>query len=185
MCEVHPLPAGGETQVKLLKGLLVGGVVVSATQLFAPQVSAQQAAVEASTASEISLLKARLKQLEHRVENQARKEKQIEAEAQASPRMPATKPGPLACDPCPAGKICYKGVTLTFGGWIDLAAISRSRNIASDTGSVYSSIPFAQARNFKTGEARFSARQSRFSLLAEGDAAADTHLAGYGEIDFE
>jgi len=41
--------------------------------------------------------------------------------------------------------------------WIDLAAIYRSRNLASDTGSIYSFIPFRQAKNFNTQEARFSA----------------------------
>src|SRR5207247_8423234 len=81
--------------------------------------------------------------------------------------------------------ICFKGVTLTPGGWIDLAGIYRTRNLASDTGSVYAFIPFRQAKNFNAQEARFSARQTRFSLLAEGDAGANTHLAGYGEIDFE
>src|SRR5258708_6636399 len=93
--------------------------------------------------------------------------------------------GPSAFDPCPEGKVCYKGITLTFGGWIDLAGIYRSRNIASDTGSVYSAIPYPQAKNYGTSEARFSARQTRFSLLAEGDVGSDTHIAGYGEVDFE
>src|SRR5260221_1321047 len=139
---------------------------------------------EADTSSEIRLLKVKLKQLEQRVEDQGRKEKQIEAQANAA-MPPAYKASPSASDPCPAGKVCYKGITLTFGGWVDLTGIYRTRNLASDTGSVYNFIPFPQAKNFNTQEARFSARQSRFSLLAEGDAGADTHLAGFGEIDFE
>jgi hypothetical protein len=176
--------------VKLLKGVVVGGVVISVSQLFvqqsfAQQVLAQQAPAEAGTASEIRLLKAKLKQLEQRVENQGRKEKEMEAQAKAAARMPmAAKAVPSAFDPCPAGKVCYKGITLTFGGWIDLTGIYRTRNLASDTGSVYNFIPFPQAKNFNTPESRFSARQTRFSVLAEGDAL-DTHIAGYGEIDFE
>jgi hypothetical protein len=169
--------------VKLLKGILVGGVLISAGQMFAQQVFAQQAVAEADTSSEIRLLKAKLKQLEQRVEDQGRKEKQIEAQANAA-MPPAYKASPSAFDPCPAGKVCYKGITLTFGGWVDLTGIYRTRNLASDTGSVYNFIPFPQAKNFNTPEARFSARQTRFSVLAEGDAL-DTHIAGYGEIDFE
>jgi hypothetical protein len=92
---------------------------------------------------------------------------------------------PSAFDPCPDGKVCYNGVTLTFGGWVDLTGIYRTRNLASDTWSVYNFIPFAQSKNFDTPESRFSARQSRFSVLAEGNADPDTHIAGYGEIDFE
>jgi hypothetical protein len=162
--------------VKLLKGIVVGSVLIWAGQAFAAE----------DATSEIGLLKTRLKQLEQRVEDQGRKEKAYEAQAKAIINAPpAYKAAPSAFDPCPAGKVCYKDVTLTFGGWVDLTGIYRSRNLASDTGSVYNAIPFAQAKNFGTQEARFSARQSRFSVLAEGDAGADTHLAGYGEIDFE
>jgi hypothetical protein len=166
--------------VKILKGILLGSVLISTNQTLAPKAFAEE-----DTTSEIRLLKAKLKQLEQRVENQGRKEREYEAQARAIMKGPPPTKAASAFDPCPSAKVCYKGVTLTFGGWIDLAGIYRNRNLASDTGSVYSFIPFRQARNFNTQEARFSARQSRFSLLAEADAWADTHLAGYGEIDFE
>ena len=184
-CDVRvSLSPGREVLVKLLKGILVGGVLISTGQIFAQQVFAQQAVAETDTSSEIRLLKAKLKQLELRVEDQGRKEKQIEAQANAA-MPPAYKASPSAFDPCPAGKVCYKGITLTFGGWVDLTGIYRTRNLASDTGSVYNFIPYPQAKNFNTPESRFSARQTRFSVLAEGDPFADTHIAGYGEIDFE
>jgi hypothetical protein len=167
-------------------GMIAGSIVISASQALLQPALAQQGVAQEDTSSELRLLKARLRQLEQRVEKQDRREKQIEARANTSARIPVTTKATLAAfDPCPAGKVCYKGITLTFGGWLDLAGIYRSRNIASDTGSVYASIPFPQARNYNTKEARFSARQSRFSLLAEGDATANIHLAGYGEIDFE
>src|SRR5262249_53160805 len=129
----------------------------------------------------IRLLKAKLKQLEQRVDDQVRKEKQIEAQARAV--APAAFKAPLQV--CPDGKVCYKDVTLTFGAWVDLTGIYRTRNLASDTGSVYNFIPYPQAKNYYIPESRFSARQSRLSVLAEGNVGADTHLAGYGEIDFE
>jgi hypothetical protein len=160
--------------VRLLKYIVVGGVLISAGQVFAQE----------DTASEMRELKAKLKQLEQRMEEQGRIEKQLAAQAKVSgSTQVATKAAPF--DPCASGKICYKGITLTFGGWVDLTGIYRTRNLASDTGSVYNFIPFPQSRNFNIPESRFSARQSRFSVLAEGDAFADTHLAGYGEIDFE
>ena len=150
--------------MKILRGILLGSTVIWVGQAFAED-----------TSSEIRELQARLKQLEQRVENQRR----------STPVQAQAVKAPSAFDPCPAGKVCYKGVTLTFGGWVDLTGIYRSRNLASDTGSVYNFIPFAQSKNFNTQEARFSARQSRFSVLAEADAGESTHLAGYGEIDFE
>jgi hypothetical protein len=154
--------------VKQLKCIVaIAGVVAGTSQVVA----------EEDTASEIRALKAKLKMLEQRIDGQRRPDR---GEAKV-----AAKAAPSAFDPCPAGKVCYKGVTLTFGGWIDLTGIYRTRNLASDTGSIYNFIPFAQARNHNIPEARFSARQSRLSLLVEGDVSADTRLAGYGEIDFE
>src|SRR5215831_18289124 len=143
--------------------------------------SAGQAYAEDDPAAEIRALKAKLKQLEQRVDDQGRKERQIEAQARAVPVTAFKAPQ----EACPDGKVCYKGVTLTFGGWVDLTNIYRTRNLASDTGSVYNFIPFTQAKNYNTPESRFSARQTRFSVLAEGDVDPATHLAGYGEIDFE
>ena len=138
--------------MKLLKWALVGGVLVSGSQAFA----------EDDPATEIRSLKAKLKQLELRVDDQGRKERQIEkTQANAIGQVP---PLYKAQPACPYGKLCYKGVTLTFGGWVDLTDIYRTRNLASDTGSIYNSIPFAQSKNFFVPESRFSARQTRFSV---------------------
>ncbi len=163
--------------MKLIKGILLGIVVLSASQGIAK--------ADDDTATEIRLLKAQLKKLEQRVNAQGQKEAETRGKLAAVTTAGAYKAPPSVFDPCPAGKVCFKGITLTPGGWIDLAGIYRTRNLASDTGSVYAFIPFRQAKNFNAQEARFSARQTRFSLVAEGDAGANTHLAGYGEIDFE
>src|SRR4051794_3769515 len=85
-----------EVQVKILKGILIGGVLFSAGQAFAAE----------DTSSEIRALKTRLQQLEARIENQGRRE-QVAA-------RPAVKALPSVFDPCPEGKVCYKGLTLTF-----------------------------------------------------------------------
>jgi hypothetical protein len=173
--------------VRLIKCAVVAGMALSAGQVLPSSAFADD-----DTATEIKLLKAKLKELEQRVDDQGRKEKQLQAQTRAIANAPAIantpatyKAPPSAFDPCPDGKVCYKGVTLTFGGWVDLTGIYRTRNLASDTGSVYNFIPFGQSKNFDTPESRFSARQSRFSVLAEGNADPDTHIAGYGEIDFE
>ncbi|WP_245321631.1 hypothetical protein [Bradyrhizobium sp. LTSPM299] len=156
--------------MRVLTGILLGGILVAASPAWADD-----------DASDLRALKARLKQLEQRMDSQARKQ---EVQASKADAQIATK-APSAFDPCVSGKLCYKGVSLTFGGWIDLTGIYRSRNLASDTGSVFNFIPFPQSKNYNTGEQRFSARQTRFSVLAEADATANTHIAGFGEIDFE
>ena len=48
----------------------------------------------------------------------------------------------------------------------------------------FSGIPFPSTSTAHTSELRFSARQSRLSILAQGNADSDTHLAFYGEFDF-
>src|ERR1700678_504502 len=81
-------------------------------------------------------------------------------------------------------KIYYKGVTLTLGGFGALESVYRTRNETADIASSFSAIPFNNNSVGQTGEVRFSARQSRFTALAEGDPTADIHLGFYGEFDF-
>jgi hypothetical protein len=77
-----------------------------------------------------------------------------------------------------------KGITVNLGGFIEAAGIYRSRNLNSDMSSKFQSLPFGNSIGYYQDETRFSARQSRLSLLATGDASPTTHLAGYYEMDF-
>ena len=82
-------------------------------------------------------------------------------------------------------KIAFKGITITPGGYIEAAGIYRSRFQGDDIASNFA-IPFpGQSHPSHTAEGRFSARQSRVSLLAEGSPNKSTKLAGYVEVDFQ
>ena len=82
-------------------------------------------------------------------------------------------------------KFYFKGITLTPGGYLELAGIYRSRFQGDDIASSFN-IPFpSQSRQSRTSEGRFSARQSRVSLLAQGKPNPHTTLAMYGEFDFQ
>ncbi len=82
-------------------------------------------------------------------------------------------------------KIAFKGITITPGGFIEAAGIYRSRFQGDDIASSFA-IPFpGQSHPSHTAEGRFSARQSRVSLLAEGKPNDKTKLAGYVEVDFQ
>jgi hypothetical protein len=74
--------------------------------------------------------------------------------------------------------------TLTWGGFLAMESVYRSRSETADIGSSYSAIPFANQPTAHMSELRGTARQSRLSLLAQGDVDSDTHLAGYYEMDF-
>ena len=67
------LPPKWEADVRLLKFILAGGMLLSASQAFADD----------DPAAEIRALKAKLKQLEQRVDDQGKRERQIEAQARA------------------------------------------------------------------------------------------------------
>jgi hypothetical protein len=83
------------------------------------------------------------------------------------------------------GGIQLGGINLKLGGFIEAAGIYRTRNEVADVGSDYNNgIPFNISPLAHENETRFSARQSRLSLLATGDVSPATHLAAYYEMDF-
>jgi hypothetical protein len=82
-------------------------------------------------------------------------------------------------------KFYFKGITITPGGFLEAAGIYRSHFQGDDIASSFN-VPFpSQSHASRASEGRFSARQSRVSLLAQGDPNAHTRLSMYGEFDFQ
>jgi len=82
-------------------------------------------------------------------------------------------------------------LSFTLGGFIEAAGIYRSRNLESDMASNFSKLPLPGVAitgsfpgSYYQHEFRFSARQSRLSLLSKDDIGGDIHIAGYYEMDF-
>jgi hypothetical protein len=76
-------------------------------------------------------------------------------------------------------------LTLTFGGFTELATIYRNRNEVADVGSDFNGgIPYYDNPQSQVSEFRFSARQSRFSLLAQGEEFDGLKAEAYMETDF-
>jgi hypothetical protein len=76
-------------------------------------------------------------------------------------------------------------VTVTFGGFTELATIFRNRNEVADVGSNWNgSNPFPNTANAHTSEFRESARQSRLTILAQGPQDGNAVAEGYFEMDF-
>lgn len=99
----------------------------------------------------------------------------------ASPVLAETKPADTA-----DGGLTFnmKGITVNLGGFIEAAGIYRTRNLNSDMSSQFNKLPLSNQTGYYQDETRFSARQSRLSLLVKGDVDPTTHLAGYYEMDF-
>jgi len=80
--------------------------------------------------------------------------------------------------------IPYKGIKITPGGFIELAGIYRQHFQGNDISSSWA-IPLANSHNYYTGESRLTARQSRFSLLAQGKPSEHVTLSLYTELDLQ
>jgi hypothetical protein len=138
-----------------------------------------------STAQEIRELKARLMALEKRLDKQQHSQEQTQAEVQrvvAHGPLPTTKGAPI--EYCPPGKFCYKGLTITPGGFFALEGVWRDHNMISDIDTPFAAVPYPNNVPGHSDEFRLSARQSRLSLLVEGKVNPVTSFAGYGEFDF-
>jgi hypothetical protein len=77
----------------------------------------------------------------------------------------------------------YKGITITPGGFVAAETVSRQRATGSDINTPFNSIPYQGNAFAHVSENNFTARQSRLSMLAEGNLGA-AKLTGYWEGDF-
>jgi hypothetical protein len=75
-------------------------------------------------------------------------------------------------------------VSITPGGFFELASVWRNHFMGADIATPFSNIPFANIPSSHTNEFRFSARRSRAALLVRGDVTPTMHLSGYGEFDW-
>jgi hypothetical protein len=161
----------------------------------------------AELANELAALRAQVDQLRAAQEAQAataaQSQAQVEqmkaqlAQAQASAQAAQTQlaeqiqtiPGEVhkevAAVAPKTDKLYYKGVGITLGGFAAMETVFRSRNEGADISSSYSGLPLNNSPTAHTAEDRFTARQSRLSLLAQGDVSPTIHLSGYGEFDFQ
>ena len=168
----------------------------------APGVEAKQSSDAASSkemATQIQALRDQVESLQQRLDSQAAAQEQTKAEADSAAEQAAAAKAQATEIPAQVqaqvrtavdaakpktDKIHYKGVTVTLGGFLAAESVYRSRNEGADIGSSYSAIPYNNSAVGQTSELRFTARQSRFSALAEGNVSPDIHLGFYSEVDF-
>ncbi|MGA3129903.1 MAG: OmpH family outer membrane protein [Terracidiphilus sp.] len=80
-------------------------------------------------------------------------------------------------------KIRFKGIDLTPGGFLAGETVDRQRAIGGDVNTQFTGIPFAGQTAGKLSEFNAGGRQSRVSLLAEGELPSGA-VRGYYESDF-
>ena len=108
------------------------------------------------------------------------------------PAAPGATPGSVMLAPTvaqqgpklPLGTFEVGGVRVTLGGFIEAAGIFRTRNEVADVNSNFNTgIPLPNSPLYHENETRFSARQSRLSVLAQGNPDPATTLTAYFEGD--
>jgi hypothetical protein len=167
-------PAKGLTGAAIARHSSTVAAAVAAVlgAVFAPHALAQQ-----STADQLQTLKEQINRLQQQVE-------QLQAQ-QAQPSAPAAAPAPAPAAKSASPAFKASPVTVTLGGYMALEGVYRDKNQSADIGSNYNSaIPYAYQTNEHIDETRFSARQSRFSLLAQGPVYGGLSGEGYLETDF-
>jgi hypothetical protein len=196
--------------MQMTRSLLCGAAALLAAGIGAPARAASKyrhhAAAAAVDSAKIDTLTAAVSTLEQRLndeiaarqadEARARaaeaKADAAEADAQATrtelnaqiQTIPSGVQTAVAANKPPTDKFDYKGITLTPGGFLEAAGIYRTKNEEADVLSNFAKLPLGNNAVGHTQELRASARQTRLSLLAQGDVDPTTQAAFYFEMDF-
>ena len=148
-------------------------------------------------AREIAELKAQIKALRGSVAETRTETKRTNAKVRAvAERAPASAPAPVsAFASLPEGatpvfatadkKLQFGALTITPGGFLEMAGLFRSRANNSDISSNYNNDPFNNVASAHTNEAKLTLRASRFAVLIEAPISKDLLVAGYGEFDLQ
>lgn len=188
----------GLSHISLAISLSVAAVIAS------PSAFAQSAT---PSADQLKALQDQINAQQQQIQSDQAKLKQLQTwiesiKTQQAQAAPAGATAVTAPAPTPASNglfnhgVLYKSsaVNLIAGGFIEAAGIERDRNETADVGSVYrigtsgsvgggSGIPLPISNDYHESEFRGSSRQSRLSLLAQGQDDYKT-LSAYFETDF-
>jgi hypothetical protein len=161
---------------------LILGAFAGAT--LAPAAKAEDAQTERMQ-RQIDALQRQLQSLQKQVNASKKATREAPTQTAHVPAAPASPPaqagGPL---PLKAGIAPPGGVKVTWGGFLAAETVYRQHNTVSDIGTPFASIPYPFSPQYSEPEFRGTARQSRLSLLVEGNLDPAQKLAGYYEMDF-
>lgn len=85
----------------------------------------------------------------------------------------------------PNGRFNLGAVTVQLGGYIDVTGLYRSRDQNNGVATSFTGLPLANSPNYRTGELRATAQQTRFSALLDSTPYDGAKLDGYVETDLQ
>jgi hypothetical protein len=130
------------------------------------------------------LLQQQLKEIQQELARTRRQTERVEAKVESAPARYSAPPpsggytkGPLPPPP-------PERVKVTLGGFIAAESVWRQRNQVNDIGTAFGAIPYPFSPLYNEHEFHGTARQSRISLLVEGNIDPYQKLSGFYESDF-
>jgi hypothetical protein len=171
-----------------IKSILLTGAIaaVTVTTAAAPAFAASSDSTKAQVEAMRKVMQAQIDELKQQVQQLSGQQQATQAQTQVTQQKVDTAVAAVQQVTPPKGKkgIQIGSVTLTPGGFIEAAGIYRTKNMTSDVDTNFNNTPYKNSSNAYVDENRFSARQSRLSLLATSDINDTTHAGAYYEMDF-
>jgi hypothetical protein len=171
-----------------IKSLLLTGAIAAVTvsTAVAPAFAASSDSTKAEVEAMRKVMQAQIDELKKEVQQLSGQQQATQAQTQVTEQKVDTAVAAVQKVTPPKGKkgLQIGSVTLMPGGFIAAEGLYRSKNMTSDIDSNFNNTPYNNSSNAYVDENRFSARQSRLSLLATSDIDEATHAAAYYEMDF-
>lgn len=164
-------------------GLLLAGTVLG-TSLMAVSAFAQEAQSQQQLQNQINSMQKQLQQMQSQL---TQAQQQAVAAQQAVRSIPSgmyDRAPPMATKGPPSW---FDSIHLSLAGsFIAMEGAWRQRNEISSGASdpAFSSLPFSNTPLYNENELRFSAQQSRITLVAKGDIDPTQHLLAHYEMDW-
>jgi Tfp pilus assembly protein FimV len=166
-----------------IKSLLLTGAIaaVTLTTAAAPGFAASSDTTKAQVEAMRKAMQAQIDELKAQVQQLTGQQQATQAQTQVTAQKVDTAVAAVEKVTPPKGKkgIQIGSVTSTPGGFIEAAGLYREKNMTSDIDTNFNNTPYKNSSNAYVDENRFSARQSRLSLLATSDIDELTHAGAY------
>src|SRR5262245_4652125 len=112
----------------------------------------------------------------------AKEDREVEAKVEAAPAHYSAPPPMVTKGPPPPPP--PERVKVTLGGFVAAETVWRQHNMVNDIGTAFATTPYPFSPLYNEHEFHGTARQSRISLLVEGNIDPYQKLSGYYESDF-
>jgi hypothetical protein len=128
------------------------------------------------------LLQQQLKEIQQELARTRRQTERVEAKVEAAPARYSAPPPMVSKGPLPPPP--PERVKVTLGGFVAAESVWRQHNMVNDIGTAFATTPYPFSPLYNEHEFHGTARQSRISLLVEGNIDPYQKLSGYYESDF-